>query len=335
MSRTERAWKWGGEFCAWPPSPIALPGIRPGASQVPVIRILSNVTAEPRNLLEGWCPEGATLAAAAAAIPPAAHEERARIFSGQDTDEARAAVYLHLLTGNLPRLEDTDGRQRAVDLTLHDQHGLAGIVEVTSTIDGGFQRNSAQLRRLVENIDHRYPGSGNWALGFEHGWTMPPNRDLPGLTQQLSEALARSDDEVSAHAEGAVEIGDKVIAYPIASQSTKRVRLSSWSANIPASPEIPYLDRLTAYLHTSDLIAKKLEKLTAEQARLGSSQQHLYLLMASTGEAGGLLPASPSFFTWGDFSCPPPVTDLWLDGGVGEMYHWNAVDGWIFHRLGE
>lgn len=55
--------------------------------------------------------------------------------------------------------------------------------------------------------------------------------------------------------------------------------------------------------------------------------------MAFTGNQGGLLPASPSYFTWGNFSCPEPVTDLWLDGGTGEVYHWDRSEGWEFHRI--
>lgn len=287
----------------------------------------------PRNLMEGWCREGVTLAAAAGSVPITAHRERETEFGQADSDEARAAAYLHIFTGDLPRLEDTNGRQRAVDLTLHNPDQLTGVAEVTSTLDANFQRNSAQLRRLVEDIGRHYNGSDSWALGFEQGWTMPPNRDLSALAEHLCAQLTSANETPGIDMDAPLKLAENVVGYRVAAQSIEQVRLSSWSANIPVSSESPYLDRLSEYLSTSDLIAKKVDKLTAEKIRLGSNRQHLYLLMASMGESGGLLPISPSFFTWGTFSCPEPITDLWLDGGTGEIYHWNMYDGWVFHRV--
>lgn len=294
---------------------------------------MEDMPTRPRNLMEGWCREGITLAKAADSVSPAAHREREAEFGQSEADEARAAAYLHIFTGDLPRLEDKNGRQRAVDLTLHNANQLTGIAEVTSTLDGNFQRNSAQLRRLVEDINLRYNGSDFWALGFEHGWTMPPNRDLSALSEHLCAQLISASETPGIDIDAPVKLAENVVGYRVAAQSPEQVRLSSWNANIPGSSEDPYLDRLSTYLSSSDLITKKVEKLYAEKVRLCSNKQHLYLLMASTGDSGDLLPTSPSFFTWGSFSCPEPITDLWLDGGTGEIYHWNMYDGWVFHRV--
>ncbi|BDZ55411.1 hypothetical protein [Agromyces marinus] len=284
-----------------------------------------------RNLLQGWCAEGVTLTGALEGVPASSHQARESEFASAGADESRAALYLHLFTGSLPQLEDTAGRQSAVDLTLHSNYGLVGIAEVTSTLDRHFQRDSGQLRRLVASVNAEYAGTGAWSLGFEYGWSMPTNTQLPGLAQRLSAELERAD--ASTNDDEAVTLAEHVLAYRVEQGLGPRVHLASWSANVPTSADTPYLDRLSTYLAESDLIARKLAKLAAEGERLGTNSLHLYLLMASTGVDGGLLPSSPSFFTWGRFACPAPATDLWLDGGTGEIYHWSQDTGWVFHRV--
>lgn len=292
---------------------------------------MSAKEASPRDLTKGWCPEGASLAEAAAGIPVEAWDLRAAAFAGVDKFEARAALFLHVFTGTMPRLEDTDGRQGAVDLTLHDAGRLVGIVEVTSTLDARFQRNSDHLHPLLAEVNREYRGDARWTLSFEHGWSLPPARQRRALARGLAHSLEVQD--ASANVAQPLQIASSVQAYRIPDPGEDAVELTGWSANVSDAQDLPYLDRLNAYLSSSTLVARKLKKLTAEGERLGTTRCHLYLLMASTGNEGGLLPASPSYFTWGDFSSPEPVTDLWLDGGTGEVYHWDQTSGWMFHRV--
>lgn len=255
-------------------------------------------------------------------------------FVGQPIEEKRAAILVQTFTGDAAHLEDANGRQGAVDLTLGPPGQVSGIVEVTSTLDAAFQRNSAQLVRLVEQVDHLYVGDMAWALGLEYGWSMPTNRDIGQLASELATELlaAESRLEILGGRES-VAVGEHVSAYLADLPQSRGVSLSSWSTNTPNSPDLPYLDLLSRYLSTSDLIARKISKLITERTRLGSSRQHLYLLMASTGRHAGLLPATPSVFTWGTFVCPDPVTDVWIDAGTGTLYHWDAHRGWVYHDL--
>ena len=286
------------------------------------------MTAPPRDLTRGWCVEGQPLSAAIGNVPPAQWQQRSDTFVDVDPFEARAALFLHALTGCMPQLEDTDGRQAAVDLTLHHGDRLEGIVEVTSTLDGRFQRDSANLQPLLAEITDEYAGQSGWALSFEHGWTVPARDQRRDLARQIARAL-EAVDEV---ADEPVTIDESTQAYRLPENRAGQLELTGWSANVPDARDLPYLDRLTAYLETSPLVARKLKKLGKESERLGTTRRHLYLLMASTGDAGGLLSASPSFFTWGVFACPAPITDLWLDGGTGEIYHFDQDKGWRFHR---
>jgi hypothetical protein len=224
---------------------------------------------EPRDLTQNWCREGASLSDATSQIPAETHREREAEFAAEANDEGRTAAYLQAFTGLRPHLEDTNGRQGAVDLILEDAGRTDGIVEVTSTRDGGFLRNTAQLRHLIDQIDQGYLGSGSWALGFEYGWTMPANRELTNFGGELSASLNEVDGSGIDENASPVTIGPNILAYRVPSQGAGTVHIASWSTNTPNSPDAPYLDRLSTYLATSDLIAKKISKLTVERARLG------------------------------------------------------------------
>lgn len=251
-------------------------------------------------------------------------------FGDVEDSEARAALFLHVFTGDMPRLEDKDGRQGAVDLTLHNRDCLTGIVEVTSTLDQAYQRNSSNLEPMIDDLNAVYRGSTRWAINFGHGWSLPAGKRRMAFARELALALEALRDGDEVHD---LEVSPMVRAYHISESGEPAVKLAGWNANIPYGSDTPYLNRLSSYLSTSDLVARKLKKLSAEGDRLSTEVRHLYLLMASTGNEGGLLPVSPSYLTWGDFSPPEILTNLWLDGGTGEIYHWDAAEGWRFHNL--
>lgn len=283
-----------------------------------------------RDLSKDWCPEGISLNEARAAMTLNDHQRFALAFGTDIDDESRAAANLYAFTRLLPALEDANGLQGAVDLTLHGSANGVEIVEVTSTIDGSYQRNRAQSVALAEKMSELYTGATSWVLSFEHGWSLPRNADLPALASTLASALM--DLDTAGTGDEPLKIATGIHAYLTERGLAPSVSASSWNANIPPSTPAPYLNLLSEYLIGSDLIATKLSKLQRESERLQASRRHLYLLMASTGKDGGLLPVSPSYFTWGEFTCPPPVTDLWLDGGNGMIFHWNDHDDWVFHR---
>jgi hypothetical protein len=284
----------------------------------------------PRDLTKNWCAEGASFDEAVVQLHPDTWIERVSAFGGTEDFEARAALYLHVFTGDLPRLEDTDGRQGAVDLTLHNRDRLTGIVEVTSTLDQAYQRNSSNLELMIDDLNVMYRGSRRWAINFGHGWSLPAGKHRVAFARELALALEALPDGDQLHD---LEVSPMVRAYRISESGEPAVNLAGWSANIPDGWDTPYLNRLSSYLSTSDLVARKLKKLSVEGDRLSAELRHLYLLMASTGNEGGLLPISPSYLTWGDFSPPEILTNLWLDGGTGEIYQWDAAEGWRYHKL--
>ncbi|MBG6109065.1 hypothetical protein [Frigoribacterium sp. CG_9.8] len=258
------------------------------------------------------------------------HRERELDFVGAKPGEVRAATYLQILTHLRPRLEDTDGRQGAVDLTLERADGQFEIAEVTSTLDRNFLRDSNQLRHFERQLLDEYSGAASWALAFEYGWAMPATRAGIGqLSRDIASQLMVAD--TSAERANPVQVAPDVYAF-VHTNARNLITIGSWNSNIPISLDQPYLNRLSTYLNESELVSSKLMKLEVESGRLNAQRSHLYLLMAGSGEDGGLLPVSPSYFTWGEFRCPPEVTDLWLDGGTGEIYHWSDLDGWKFHR---
>ena len=284
----------------------------------------------PRNLLNGWCPEGTSVENAWLSISQDAHRERDLEFLTAEGGEVRAAAYLQIFTQLRPRLEDTDGRQGAVDLTLERADGYFEIAEVTSTLDRNFLRDSNQLRHFERQLQDDYVGTASWALAFEHGWAMPATRaEIRQLSREVAAQLMVADR--AAERANPVQVAPDIFAFQHTS-AARPITIGSWNSNIPFSADQPYLDRLSTYLAESELVASKLSKLELESDRLNARRRHLYLLMAGSGEGGGLLPSSPSYFTWGEFRYPLLLTDLWLDGGTGEIYHWADIDGWKFHR---
>jgi hypothetical protein len=286
---------------------------------------------ERRNLLQSWCVEGSSLAEASRVIGAEEYEQTRAEFDGASSVEARAALYLHLFTTHRPLWRDRDGLQGAVDIVLIAANGSKEAVEVTSTLEDQFMSAHVLSELLAVDIAERYSGSSSWLMHLAHGWEPPrTTRTRHALAMRIAEELEAF--HADGRTDGTLESADW-IRVRRGDGDASRVEVVSWSANIPDSGDVPYLDRLTTYLGTSSLIARKREKLVREAIALGTQKRHLYLLMSATGAGGGLLPASPSYMTWGQFSPPEDLTDIWLDGGTGQIYHWNDDAGWRFHRL--
>lgn len=294
-----------------------------------------SLEAERRNLLEGWCPQGESLSQVLRRRDPVVLK---RIESEgrdlKDATEVRAAFLLHAFTGLDPAVEDDQrsrgqGRNGAVDIVLSAPDGQRQIAEVTSSLDTTYQRSSAALARFESEIAQRYEGAMSWMLDLERGWeSLRLVREVaPDVAAKLNQL-----DSGSIDTDGSFLIHPLVTAWPLAPTDPPIVYVQSRNAGA-SNLEGPYLDALSDYLSTDRTIEGKLSKLTRETPRFGSTRCHLFVGMASTGSWGGLLPSSPSYFTWGEFSAPMPLTDLWLEGGTGELYHWTREADWFFHDL--
>ena len=294
---------------------------------------MSETNEPPRNLQEGWCPEGATSTEALAAADLAVLGRIKAQFKPDPADERTAAIHLHLFTGLEPSSEDHQyrgGRNRdgAVDIVLSAASGAREIVEVSQSLDHAYENSAHATKAFEERLQREYSGDLSWMIDLERGWEKQRLRDLaPQVAKALNAASAAhvSNDTT-------LTVGEYIQATVLGLTEPPIVYISSRNAGADNLRE-PYLDALSEYLASNKTIAGKLSKLTRERDVLAADRCHLYLGMASSGSLGGLLPTSPSYFTWGTFVAPSPLTDLWLHSGVGQLYHWTIEGGWVFHHI--
>jgi hypothetical protein len=284
-----------------------------------------------RNFQEGWCPAGITLSQALSAADPVFIAEITDEFAGKP-DEGHAALLLYAFTGFKPRLEDKQSKSQlnrsgAVDIVLEPPFGRLQVVEVTRSLDPRYQQAAAANKRFESEIAREYRGDITWMLELERGWERWKLKQLAPLVAQALNAACDS----GITGEEPVIVQGVVHAHPVGSSSPPIVFVGGRNAGASSNGK-PYLDALTDYLATDSTIRSKLEKLERDQSKFEAYRCHLFIGMASTGARGGLLPDSPSNFTWGTFVAPSPLTDIWLDGGTGELYHWTAEEGWVFHN---
>ncbi|MFZ4842996.1 hypothetical protein [Mycetocola saprophilus] len=285
-----------------------------------------------RNLSEGWCTEGEPWSLAQQRVDPAEWERIKRDFPISKAAEQTAALSLYMFTGLIPTNQDNqsggaDGRNGAVDALLTAATGERQIMEVVSSLDPQYRNSSAAVNKFERIIAASYQGATSWALSLERGWE---SQRLTELAPQITDALSGVEEEGEANS-NEIKIHPFVTAQRIQIAGQPTVFVSSRNAGA-SSFGGSYLEALTDYLANDLTIERKLNKLEREGERLGATRRHLFIGMASTGKHGGLLPSSPSFFTWGEFTPPRVIDDLWLEGGTGELYHWALETGWIFHR---
>ncbi len=288
-------------------------------------------TADQRDIRQGWCPEGRSLNVAIDGFGIAAYRSVEEEFKQAHPMELRAACHLAAFTGLSPRWRDRDGRQGAIDIELHGDGGAIDIAEVTSTLHGEHERDARRVEQLVDQIGLHYTGGHTWLVHLQHGWTTPGNREMKALAVQIAQELFTFD--ATGRTDGAIAAVSWMFVRHGSGNEPQRVSIVSWNTNSPEAGPEPYLNRLTRYLSESQLIASKRRKLLRESNFLGSQKKHLYLHMTLAGRNGHLFPASPFHLTRGKFNAPDDLTDLWLDGGTGEIYHWQQGDDWSFHRL--
>jgi hypothetical protein len=282
-----------------------------------------------RSVRDGSCAEGISYQHASRLIPSEAYDATHLEFSDASGYEMRAAVNLLTYTGIRPLRRDRDGRQGAVDIELRGPDGSVEVAEVTSTRDEKIERDLQQSERLAAETQDRYTGQASWSMHFTAGWRAPSNqKKLISLAVFIAKELEALD--VDGRDFMTIKSVPWLNVHRVAGVGV--VEVNGWNANIPDSARMPYAERLSLYLHSSPLISRKRQKLAREANQLGAQRQHLYLFVTGAGTDGALLPASPAHMTWGDFACPPEITDLWVDGGGDKIFQWNLESGWSFHR---
>ncbi|MDT3316379.1 hypothetical protein Q9S71_06035 [Microbacterium sp. KSW4-11] len=251
---------------------------------------------------------------------------------------------LWFLTGSLPFRRDVKGAgDGLVDLVLRPVDAPPEPVEILATIDWDYQAAVPRAVALIAELNGHEPVECYVPVHLKRGWEPPrtKGRKARGTGDKWREAVERVREEARAgeiSGDAAAAIGSVFpgieFGAPRAEAGKSGFILTSWNAATTDSANVPYLERLSAYLASEERPVHHLEKLHREAIALGARRQHLYLLVAAAGRWGNLLPTSPSWFTDGDFVPPEGLTDLWLDGGTGYIMRWRRESGWIYHEAG-
>lgn len=296
-----------------------------------------------RLLTEGWCERGPSLAEAAAALPvPESAWWESAEFRDAPSDDLRAALNVWFLTGATPERRDVKGAGDGLaDLLLRPVGAPPEPVEVLTTIDWSHQAALPHAAALVAELNGDEPPALLFAVHLERGWEPPRTKGRKGRAtgERWRAVVERVQREARAGAisvEAAAAAADVFPGIEFREPTDDPERggfwLSSLNAGMLDSGDVPYLERLSAYLATEERPVHHLDKLAREAAALGVRRRHLYLLVAASGRWGNLLPTSPSWFTDGTFTAPEDLTDLWLDGGTGYIMRWRRESGWTYHE---
>lgn len=298
-----------------------------------------------RLLTEGWCERGHSISEAAAVVPPPDSEwwDSPEFLDGPG-DDRRAAINLWLLTGLTPERRDVKGAREGgglVDLLLGPAGAPVEVVEVLTTLDPDHQDAVPRAGALVAELNGEEPPALLFPVDLERGWEPPRTRGRKARATRerwhaAVERLQRDARAGAISAEAAAAAADVFPGIefrdPIEDPERHGFVLSSLNAAALDSGDVPYLERLSVYLQAEERPVHHLAKLAREAAELGAQRRHLYLLVASAGRWGNLLPTSPSWFTDGIFTAPDGLTDLWLDGGTGYIMRWRRESGWTYHE---
>lgn len=294
---------------------------------------------EPRNLLLGWCERGPSFSEAAHALADVTPWWEAPEFADQSSDEYRAAMTVFVHTGRTPSLRDAPGSgDGRADLLLAGGAGDAPqLVEVLSTLDARMLDAQKRAADLLRDLNGDDPPDKFIPVSLEPGWEPPLTKKDRTLRAAWLEACARAREEAhtgelseSLRAALSAAFPSLQLGQPRHDELRRGFHLMSLHARVE-DRDGRYLDRLSEYLATNKRAVHHVEKLEREQAETGADRLHLYLLVAATGEHGNLLPTSPSWLTEGEFTAPEPLTDIWLDGGTGQVFWWRRETGWTYH----
>ncbi|PVW05438.1 hypothetical protein DEA06_06780 [Microbacterium sp. Gd 4-13] len=294
-----------------------------------------------RNLLEGWCPRGPSIDEAAHTLPaPTMPWWESDEFVGCPSDDWRAALYAWVLTGLTPERRDTKGAgDGLVDLLLRPEQGPPQPLEVLSTIDPAYQAAVPHALALIAELNGDDPPPRLIPVSLGREWRPPLTKKDAATRKRWRAAVERARNDAQTGDLSADTVAELQAVFPglevgqwVGEIESGGFKLSSWNAAVAPSGDVPYLDRLTTYLSTDRQAVRHVDKLRREAETLGAERTHLFLLVASSGTWGNLLPTSPSWFTEGVFVAPDGLTDIWMDGGTGYLMRWRREDGWSYHE---
>jgi hypothetical protein len=292
----------------------------------------SSVFGRDRDFSQNWCQRGESWSEA---VVRADSELWGRIeteFGGAGQTEKRAAYCAYVFTGLAPTYEDRQekgakGRSGAVDIALRDSNGkVLEIMEVTSSLDPKFESAARAISTLETEANKDYDGQIAWGLDLRRGWE---GWRLKGVASELASSLSSLSPDSG---RGPYRVHEVVDAWH--TQLPGEPGINVFSSNAGSNDRArPYLDELSEYLHENETIRRKVAKLKIERGKQEASRTHLYIMMTALGRWGSLLPVSPSYFTWGEFSAPVGIDELWLDGGTGCIFRWTSSQGWAYHEV--
>jgi hypothetical protein len=249
---------------------------------------------------------------------------------------------LWFLTGIVPQRRDVkDAGDGLVDLIVCPVDTTPEPVEILSTIDWSYQAAVPRAASLVDELNREQAPELCFPVHLERGWAPPMTngRRARDAGNRWRTAVERVRNEarfgtISAEATAAIQEVLPGIEFgaPIDAPGKSGFQLMSWNAAALDSTAVPYLERLSSYLATGERPVPHLVKLEREAREFDSQRCHLYLLVASTGRWGNLLPTSPRWFTDGTFTAQEGLTDLWMDGGTGYIMRWRRESGWTYHE---
>lgn len=294
-----------------------------------------------RNLLEGWCPRGPSIDEAARALrTPVIRWWESAEFADCPSDDWRAALYAWVLTGHTPERRDTKGAGDGLaDLLLRPEESEPQPLEVLSTIDPVHKAAVPHALALIDELNGDDPPPRLIPVSLGRGWKPPLTKQDAATRRRWRAAVQRARHDAQAGDLSTDTVAELQAVFPglqfgqwVGEMERGGFEVSSWNAAVAPSNGVPYLDRLSNYLATDRQALRHVDKLRREAVTLGAKRTHLFLLVASTGARGNLLPTSPSWFTEGTFTAPAGLTDLWMDGATGYLMRWQQESGWTYHE---
>ncbi|MDI6024477.1 hypothetical protein QBL02_13095 [Leucobacter sp. UT-8R-CII-1-4] len=249
------------------------------------------------------------------------------------SDDWRCAIAIHKATGILPFLEDTGGKQGAVDLRIWEP-GQEALIEVTTTTIDPIRKQNNFLYDFIEKVRFHYTGNSRWVLSFGHGWHLAPKKQQK--PEELAIHLKSLESTMLPPNEGKFLIdevfGVRVLSALLISRNSGQPWISS-SLSTNAEHSSNYALNLQRYLHNDTVVRRKREKLASQSLAHGVDQKHLFLLVVAFGPNSNLLPIISPYSPWEDLELPLEIDTVWLEGGTGTLACFSRGEGWKFFEI--
>lgn len=181
------------------------------------------------------------------------------------------------------------------DLLLRPVGAPLEVVEILKTLDRDHSNAVPRAGALVAELNGDEPPGLLFPVHLERGWEPPLTRGRKGKTadrrwREVVERLQRVARAGSISAEAAAEAAAVFPGVefrdPIDDPERRGFWLNSIDAAVRDPEDVPYLERLSAYLAAEERPVHHIAKLAREAVALGTQRRHLYLLVAYTPDNG-------------------------------------------------